>query len=273
MARVVHAAEAAGRYVRLASGTTPRVVPRRSLRTITSPASTCPTRSPSWRTLPAGMGPRAAGPREELEKKTGCFLRRPERGARGDRPRPAEGMRATRASPPRSARVFAIISAPGSLTRSASLKGPGIQLVDYRVIARANNVGWRIDYCMASAALKPRLKHAWIEARPWQRPLPGRAGAEISPVGATFPCVVFPRLVLLCGGGTAASAAERFVFRRAGLPALYSFAEQRGELRAAHRGDQPGESGSPCTGDFKGGDEPTDELSAPARRVQLLHRP
>jgi len=34
----------------------------------------------------------------------------------------------------------------------------------YRAGARANNVGWRIDYFMASAALKPRLKRAWIEA-------------------------------------------------------------------------------------------------------------
>jgi exodeoxyribonuclease-3 len=34
----------------------------------------------------------------------------------------------------------------------------------YRANARANNVGWRIDYCMASAAFKPRLKRAWIEA-------------------------------------------------------------------------------------------------------------
>ena len=34
----------------------------------------------------------------------------------------------------------------------------------YRANARANNVGWRIDYVMASTALKPRLKRAWIEA-------------------------------------------------------------------------------------------------------------
>lgn len=34
----------------------------------------------------------------------------------------------------------------------------------YRANARVNNVGWRIDYVMASAALKPRLKRAWIEA-------------------------------------------------------------------------------------------------------------
>lgn len=34
----------------------------------------------------------------------------------------------------------------------------------YRAGARQKNVGWRIDYCMASASLQPRLKHAWIEA-------------------------------------------------------------------------------------------------------------
>ena len=33
-----------------------------------------------------------------------------------------------------------------------------------KVDAFANNVGWRIDYFMASAALKPRLKRAWIES-------------------------------------------------------------------------------------------------------------
>ena len=35
----------------------------------------------------------------------------------------------------------------------------------YRAGVRAKNVGWRIDYCMASAALQPRLKRAWIEAK------------------------------------------------------------------------------------------------------------
>ena len=35
----------------------------------------------------------------------------------------------------------------------------------YRMGARSRNVGWRIDYCMASAALKPRLKNAWIESQ------------------------------------------------------------------------------------------------------------
>jgi exodeoxyribonuclease-3 len=44
-------------------------------------------------------------------------------------------------------------------------KGPGhYSWWTYRANARANNVGWRIDYCMASATLKPRLKRAWIEA-------------------------------------------------------------------------------------------------------------
>ena len=35
----------------------------------------------------------------------------------------------------------------------------------YRANARANNVGWRIDYFMASAGLKSRLKRAWIESQ------------------------------------------------------------------------------------------------------------
>ena len=35
----------------------------------------------------------------------------------------------------------------------------------YRANARANNVGWRIDYCMASKVLQPRLKRAWIESQ------------------------------------------------------------------------------------------------------------
>jgi len=44
-------------------------------------------------------------------------------------------------------------------------KGPGhYSWWTYRAGARAKNVGWRIDYCMASAALKPRLKRAWIES-------------------------------------------------------------------------------------------------------------
>lgn len=45
-------------------------------------------------------------------------------------------------------------------------KGPGhYSWWTYRANARANNVGWRIDYCLASAALKPRLKRAWIESQ------------------------------------------------------------------------------------------------------------
>ncbi len=35
----------------------------------------------------------------------------------------------------------------------------------YRMGARSRNIGWRIDYCMASAALRPRLQRAWIEAQ------------------------------------------------------------------------------------------------------------
>ena len=45
----------------------------------------------------------------------------------------------------------------------------------YRAGARARNIGWRIDYCMASAALRPRLKRAWIE--------PDVLGSDHCPVG------------------------------------------------------------------------------------------
>ena len=45
----------------------------------------------------------------------------------------------------------------------------------YRAGARANNVGWRIDYFMASAALKGRLKRGWIE--------PQVMGSDHCPVG------------------------------------------------------------------------------------------
>ncbi len=34
----------------------------------------------------------------------------------------------------------------------------------YRAGARGKNVGWRIDYFLTSAALKPRLKKAWISS-------------------------------------------------------------------------------------------------------------
>jgi len=45
-------------------------------------------------------------------------------------------------------------------------KGPGhYSWWTYRANARANNVGWRIDYVMASAALQPRFKRAWIESQ------------------------------------------------------------------------------------------------------------
>lgn len=45
----------------------------------------------------------------------------------------------------------------------------------YRMNARARNVGWRIDYVMASAALKKHLKKAWIS--------PGVTGSDHCPVG------------------------------------------------------------------------------------------
>ena len=45
----------------------------------------------------------------------------------------------------------------------------------YRAGARANNVGWRIDYVMASASLRPHLKRAWIE--------PQVMGSDHCPVG------------------------------------------------------------------------------------------
>ena len=40
---------------------------------------------------------------------------------------------------------------------------------------RARNIGWRIDYCLASAALRPRLRRAWIE--------PHVTGSDHCPVG------------------------------------------------------------------------------------------
>lgn len=43
-------------------------------------------------------------------------------------------------------------------------KGPGhYSWWSYRGGARSRNVGWRIDYFLASALLRPRLKRAWIE--------------------------------------------------------------------------------------------------------------
>jgi len=45
----------------------------------------------------------------------------------------------------------------------------------YRMNARARNVGWRIDYVMASAALEKRLKKAWIS--------PEALGSDHCPVG------------------------------------------------------------------------------------------
>ena len=55
-------------------------------------------------------------------------------------------------------------------------KGPGhYSWWTYRAGARANNVGWRIDYFMASAALRPALQRAWIE--------PQVLGSDHCPVG------------------------------------------------------------------------------------------
>lgn len=48
----------------------------------------------------------------------------------------------------------------------------------YRGGARERNVGWRIDYCMASAALRPRLQRAWIEDRV--------TGSDHCPVGVEW---------------------------------------------------------------------------------------
>lgn len=45
----------------------------------------------------------------------------------------------------------------------------------YRAGARPRNIGWRIDYVLASASLRPRLKHAWIS--------PEIMGSDHCPVG------------------------------------------------------------------------------------------
>ncbi len=45
----------------------------------------------------------------------------------------------------------------------------------YRAGARERNIGWRIDYVMASAVLRPRLRRAWIE--------PQVLGSDHCPVG------------------------------------------------------------------------------------------
>jgi exodeoxyribonuclease-3 len=45
----------------------------------------------------------------------------------------------------------------------------------YRAGARERNIGWRIDYLMASAGLKPQLQRAWIE--------PQVMGSDHCPVG------------------------------------------------------------------------------------------
>ncbi|MDR1281559.1 MAG: exodeoxyribonuclease III [Opitutaceae bacterium] len=55
-------------------------------------------------------------------------------------------------------------------------KGPGhYSWWTYRAGARGRNIGWRIDYFLASAALRPRLKRAWIE--------PSVTGSDHCPVG------------------------------------------------------------------------------------------
>lgn len=48
----------------------------------------------------------------------------------------------------------------------------------YRAGARGNNVGWRIDYFVASGALRPALDRAWIE--------PAVTGSDHCPVGLTL---------------------------------------------------------------------------------------
>ncbi len=55
-------------------------------------------------------------------------------------------------------------------------KGPGhYSWWTYRAGARPRNIGWRIDYFLASAALEPRLKRAWIS--------PEVMGSDHCPVG------------------------------------------------------------------------------------------
>jgi exodeoxyribonuclease-3 len=55
-------------------------------------------------------------------------------------------------------------------------KGPGhYSWWTYRAGARPRNIGWRIDYFLASAALQPRLKRAWIS--------PEVMGSDHCPVG------------------------------------------------------------------------------------------
>jgi exodeoxyribonuclease-3 len=55
-------------------------------------------------------------------------------------------------------------------------KGPGhYSWWTYRAGARPRNIGWRIDYFLASAALAPRFKRAWIS--------PEVMGSDHCPVG------------------------------------------------------------------------------------------
>ena len=46
--------------------------------------------------------------------------------------------------------------------------------------ARDRNVGWRIDYCLISAALRPRLKRAFIRT--------DVLGSDHCPVGIEITC-------------------------------------------------------------------------------------
>ena len=55
-------------------------------------------------------------------------------------------------------------------------KGPGhYSWWTYRAGARQRNIGWRIDYVLASAKLRPRLKRAWLEPKVY--------GSDHCPVG------------------------------------------------------------------------------------------
>jgi exodeoxyribonuclease-3 len=55
-------------------------------------------------------------------------------------------------------------------------KGPGhYSWWSFRAAARSRNIGWRIDYVMASSSLRPFLNKAWIN--------PGVLGSDHCPVG------------------------------------------------------------------------------------------
>ena len=122
-------------------------------------------------------------------EEAGGFLRRPERGARGNRHRAATGQPdECRASPTGSGEASAGCSARGSSTHS----GPCTPRTRDRYTwwsvatrARERNIGWRIDYVCISEALRPRLRsgvHPGLDHG--LRSLPGgdRAGRRL--VGA-----------------------------------------------------------------------------------------